>query len=68
MSLTTTKQATPVRNSSTVLLTPVNDDFIVIECFSVVNDTAKKFFTGANSTGKGNLTGVNDTCFVDDTA
>jgi hypothetical protein len=33
VSLTTAKQATTVRNSSTVLLTPVNDDFSVMSAF-----------------------------------
>jgi hypothetical protein len=57
-----------VRNSSLVSLTPVSDYFTVLEGFTGVNNTAEKFLTGGNGTGKGNLTGVSDNSNINDIA
>jgi hypothetical protein len=43
---------TPVNNSLPVSTTPVSDTFIVLESFTGVNDTGKKFLVGVIDTGK----------------
>jgi hypothetical protein len=58
------KQALPV--SLTLvrkwsLVSPVSDAFTVLVCFTGVIDTAEEVLSGVNSTGKTNLTVVNDT-------
>jgi hypothetical protein len=45
--------------ASLVSTTPVSDTFSVLESFTSVNDTGKKFLTGVIDTGK--ACGVNDT-------
>ncbi len=58
------KQALPV--SLTLvrkwsLVSSVSDAFTVLVCFTGVIDTAEEVLSGVNSTGKTNLTVVNDT-------
>ncbi len=43
---------TPVNNSLPVSTTLVSDTFTLLESFTVVNDTGKKFLTGVIDTGK----------------
>ncbi len=42
-------------------MTPVSDTFTVLESFTGVNDTGKKFLTGVIDTGTACITGVIDT-------
>jgi hypothetical protein len=42
-------------------MTPVSDTFTVLESFTGVNDTGKKFLTGVIDTAKHAFAGVNDT-------
>jgi hypothetical protein len=43
---------TPVNNSSPVSTTPVSDTYIVLESFTGVNDTSKKFLNDVIDTGE----------------